>query len=232
MREASRKKNSGFTLVEVLIAVAILAVVSIPIIQSFVSVAQVNGKSRRKLSATTVAESVMESCKGMTMTEFAAQCDYFGSATVTVPFKIIAGDIENGTAFGGYAAELMASPSGTYSQITSVGQYTADRDGAGFKFRKKTGDKYIFWISEIEMGGGYFDAVVTYQLNTSRSKGTVTYGGTTYNVATELTNKGMRTLRYYDVTIDVYRSQGALSTTVSYDPIVTLTGSITDYNDY
>ena len=62
MREACRKKNSGFTLVEVLVAVAILAVVSIPIIQSFVSVAQVNGKSRRKLSATTVAESVMESC--------------------------------------------------------------------------------------------------------------------------------------------------------------------------
>ena len=66
MREDKRKrKNSGFTLVEVLIAVAILAVISIPVLQSFVSVAQVNSKSRRRRTATTIAGNRMEACKGV-----------------------------------------------------------------------------------------------------------------------------------------------------------------------
>ena len=75
MREDNKKKNSGFTLVEVLVAVAILAVISIPIIQSFVSVAQVNGKARRRMIANTIAESLMEACKSTSLLEIAAQCD-------------------------------------------------------------------------------------------------------------------------------------------------------------
>ena len=92
MREDNRKKNSGFTLVEVLIAVAILSVVSIPILQSFVSVAQVNAKSRRRLAATTIAEGLMESCKGMSLKEVAAQCNpsLTQSGTDRIPITIVA----------------------------------------------------------------------------------------------------------------------------------------------
>ena len=235
MREDSRKKkNSGFTLVEVLIAVAILAVVTIPVIQSFVSVAQVNGKSRRRLSAMTVAESVMEACKSMSLTEFAAQCGYFGN----VPFTIVSGQLSTTpggssiSSFSGSAAELKQG-STEYVVVSSNSEKSAQpiaTNSKQYKLVENTGKKYCFWISEIEMGGGKYDVIVTYTMNLTR-KSTQTGTGV-YDPYEDLSSAGLRTLRYYDVQIEVYRSLGSLHDTVygiNSVKVATLNGSVTDY---
>ena len=55
-----QKNNKGFTLVEVLIAVSILAVLVVPLAANFVTSSKVNLKSKRVMDGTSVAQNVME----------------------------------------------------------------------------------------------------------------------------------------------------------------------------
>lgn len=58
-----RLNNRGFSLVEILIAVAILVLCAVPLLRAFVASAQNNAKARVNLNATTLAENIMEEIK-------------------------------------------------------------------------------------------------------------------------------------------------------------------------
>ncbi len=51
--------NRGFSLVEILIAVAILVLCAVPLLKAFVTSAQTNARARQNLNATTLAENIM-----------------------------------------------------------------------------------------------------------------------------------------------------------------------------
>lgn len=55
-----KKDNKGFTLLELLVAVIILAVVVVPLLHSFVTSYRVNARSRELMRATTLAQNEME----------------------------------------------------------------------------------------------------------------------------------------------------------------------------
>lgn len=55
-----KKCNKGFTLLELLIAVAVLAIIIAPMLRGFVSSHRVNAKSRHLMRATTLAQNEME----------------------------------------------------------------------------------------------------------------------------------------------------------------------------
>lgn len=57
--------NRGFSLVEVLLAIVILGLVAAPILQMFVTSAQINLRSRKLMAATDVATMTMEYMNGM-----------------------------------------------------------------------------------------------------------------------------------------------------------------------
>ena len=63
-RFSLKDNNSGFTLLELLIAVLILAVAMIPMLNSFVVNARVTRKAKIKLRSTMIAQDIMEGLKG------------------------------------------------------------------------------------------------------------------------------------------------------------------------
>ncbi len=200
-----KKKNRGFTLVEVLVAAAILSLVVTPILSSFVTIARVNAKSRRELSATTIARSVMESVKGFELAEVSKQCNDSSSG-----FYVIAGTISE------------ASEVGTASYASG-------------KFTPKDSGEYTFRIKGVRMDGTTYDVEFSYKRNDSRTKSTVVAyenkgasltpipGLTTANV---LGAEGVRVLVYYDVEVKVYRGETNFSASAL---LTTLTGSKADY---
>lgn len=61
--------QGGFSLIEVLVAITILAVVSLPIISSFMTASKVNLRARRQENANTVGQKVSENFKSLTLTD-------------------------------------------------------------------------------------------------------------------------------------------------------------------
>ena len=73
------QSNKGFTLVEVLIAITILAIIVVPLLRAFVVSANTNAKARRVMRATTLAQNVIEELKAYSLDESAEQ--YLGRET-------------------------------------------------------------------------------------------------------------------------------------------------------
>lgn len=55
-----KKNNGGFSLIEILLAIAILAIVIGPVFSSFITSAKVNMNARKTMAATNVAQTIME----------------------------------------------------------------------------------------------------------------------------------------------------------------------------
>ncbi|MCI5740214.1 MAG: type II secretion system protein [Lachnospiraceae bacterium] len=65
-----KQDNRGATLIEILVAMAILAICALPLFKSLILSAQTNVKAREHLSATTAAEAVIEEMKADGMEKF------------------------------------------------------------------------------------------------------------------------------------------------------------------
>lgn len=84
MKNDNRKKcikdTKGFSLVELLIAVAILSIIVVPVLTAFISATKANTKARRKLEATTAAQNVMENIKAVGVESFLSSLAVNGTA--------------------------------------------------------------------------------------------------------------------------------------------------------
>lgn len=68
-KKVQKLNNAGMTLIEVLIAITILCIVSIPLMKAFVTAAKTNGKAKILFKATNAAENVMELFKTQSLEE-------------------------------------------------------------------------------------------------------------------------------------------------------------------
>lgn len=127
--------DKGFTLVEVIIAVVIMAIAAIPLLHAFSTSANTSSKALIKMRATNAAENIMEDIKGMTVEEVVDKYgpvsdpvvttpNYAGENTITpgdeggyVPLKDAAG---NAIANSGYKFELKSSDSSLNEDINNV----------------------------------------------------------------------------------------------------------------
>lgn len=69
-RKRKKISNQGFTLVEVLVAITILAIVVLPFLNSFYMAARTNAKAKKLMDATTAAQNVLEELKAETLEDF------------------------------------------------------------------------------------------------------------------------------------------------------------------
>ncbi len=105
--EEARKvnKDAGFSLVELLIAVVILAIIVIPLMNLFVSSNRINIKSRKTLRATTVAQDIMEGLKAYDIDEIKEQFADPSNGFYVIDSRMIKGKVEE-------RSDLEAGPSG------------------------------------------------------------------------------------------------------------------------
>ncbi len=86
--------NAGFSLVELLIAVIILAIIVVPMLHGFVTSARMNGKARVSQRATTVAQDIMEGLKAYDIEELKEQFGDPMNGFYVIESKLIKGSIE------------------------------------------------------------------------------------------------------------------------------------------
>lgn len=76
MKQMKERNNKGFTLVELLIAIAILGIIVGPFMKSFVTAAKTNAKAQQIQNATLLATNIMEEVKANSMGDLAFQFNY------------------------------------------------------------------------------------------------------------------------------------------------------------
>ena len=93
--EDRRKQNrdAGFSLVELLIAVVILAIIVIPLMNLFLSSNRLNIKSRQTLRATTAAQDIMEGLKAYDIEELKTQFADPSSGFYVIDSRLIKGSV-------------------------------------------------------------------------------------------------------------------------------------------
>jgi prepilin-type N-terminal cleavage/methylation domain-containing protein len=78
-----QKKHAGFSLVELIVAIAIMAVIVLPLLRAFVVSAQTNAKAKAQLRATEASQNIMETIEATSLDDLLA---YFNSAPSVVKF--------------------------------------------------------------------------------------------------------------------------------------------------
>ena len=69
--QIKNSSNKGFSLVEIIVAIAILAVIVLPLLNAFVTSSKLNVKSKDKLMAVETAKNIMEEMRGYKLNEIA-----------------------------------------------------------------------------------------------------------------------------------------------------------------
>lgn len=133
MTAADRRKlnkDAGFSLLELLIAVVILAIIVIPLLNLFLSSNRINIKSRQTLRATTAGQDIMEGLKAYNIDELKTQFADPASGFYVIDSRLIK---------GGVAEEplLEVDPAGNPAP-----------------------GLYVFSMKEINMQGSKFDAKI------------------------------------------------------------------------
>lgn len=113
MKLFGRKGNhKGLSLVELLVAITILAIILVPLLRGFVSSAKLNQKAKRVLKATMIAENIMEDFEDMSMEELEVLLgapDADGVYQITLQNSLLSEYDANG-----YEAVVTLDPSSAY----------------------------------------------------------------------------------------------------------------------
>ena len=75
------QSNKGFSLIEIIVAVAILAIIVLPLLNAFVASSKMNAMSKNKLMAIEIAKNIMEEVKGYNLADIAR----LGDPSITSP---------------------------------------------------------------------------------------------------------------------------------------------------
>lgn len=133
--------NEGFTLVELLIAVAIVAVIVAPILTAINTSMKVNKKSDDLLNETAVAQTFMEGMQDMKLEDIAEQFSQRMNPDNTLEFL---------------PSELIV----TETEHKEYQNSFVEEDGE-YVFQKSTSNIYVFGAENIEYDGKKYDVKVT-----------------------------------------------------------------------
>ncbi|MCR5421978.1 MAG: prepilin-type N-terminal cleavage/methylation domain-containing protein [Lachnospiraceae bacterium] len=146
--------NEGFSLVELLLAVTILAIIVVPLLHAFLTSAKINAKSKEELRQTSVAQDIMEGLKAYSVEELAYEFNFplGGIKEYNGKFQVVDPAIISGGVGGGNVLELNDNGSGIFvdiaadKSVTGVGDPNADHN-----FTNRADGKYYFAIKNMNL---------------------------------------------------------------------------------
>jgi prepilin-type N-terminal cleavage/methylation domain-containing protein len=162
-----KQDNKGFTLIEVLLSITILAILFLPALNSFVTIAKVNSKAEVEQRATTLANNILESLKTMSLEETATQ--FHGAEQ----FDVLSSNLNGFT--NGYTMKSYAEQGYGEYMLSGYNYIPADMAYLGNTNRKL----FYFAMKDVVDHGITFDAFIT--LNTAVYSDTTKYNDTMNN---------------------------------------------------
>ncbi|MCI5855813.1 MAG: prepilin-type N-terminal cleavage/methylation domain-containing protein [Agathobacter sp.] len=127
-----RKKkhnNSGFSLVELIVTITILAIVVFPLLNAFVLSARTNAKAKERLRLTSIAENMMEGIEKMSLEELAYQFDYPQER-----FNLISTSLLTNDESGALPVYELTNEGTTYQKAYTYEQIKKQMEDAGYEF--------------------------------------------------------------------------------------------------
>lgn len=155
--QENKKNNKGFSLVEMLVALAILAVILFPIINNLAVSSRMNLKSKRIQEATVLGQNMLEGLKiESNFSDVAKQLLYSRDATFDL-FTVA--DISGMT-----CQQVEETPTGFESVAEASVLPVRDATGAiiDYSFKENTERKYVFELKKIKYNNVDYCARITY----------------------------------------------------------------------
>lgn len=185
-----KKDNSGFTLVELLIAIVIIAIVLTPLYSNFRQSTYLNGKAKKAMDATNMASNLMEGLSAYTPEEIILGFYSNDSVDVSIPERHNTLNIMPNEVTVAEYGDLTPLPGGGYSKgfVTSdlvLGAGSYDYSSANYaqsrgatasqpsmdqlKIKESPDGKYYFYAEGVDQARGVYDIVV--ELDTTHVTG-------------------------------------------------------------
>ena len=149
------KNNQGLTLVELIVSIAILAIIVLPLLTSFVQATRTNVKAKNKQYATEAAQNIMEGLQNVSLEDVVYQFNYPASPNGFDLFKLGSANTKeldyNGTSF------------------TELSSYSIPPGSSEPVFTPKSSHKYYFYVTDFEVNNSNkkFNALVTLDAKTN-----------------------------------------------------------------
>lgn len=172
--QRKERNNKGFTLVELLVAVTILAIIVVPFMQSFVTAAKTNAKAKKIQNATELASNVMEELKSNDIEHFAFQFNYPTDGdnksrfnvlnTFDDAYELIKDSEDNFTEVIKYQVNGAVNNLDLVTSSVVYKDYQENKSDE-FEFKGQDSDNYYFVMEGVKSGDGEFDALITLNAN-------------------------------------------------------------------
>ncbi len=158
------KNNRGFSLVEVIVSMVILAIILIPLLSQWVLSARVNQKTRYRQYATTLGKNIMEGLKEYSFEEIAYQFHAVnGCEFRIVPTENLVSAV-SGIGFSQTDEVYQVLSISNPSQQEALTICDKNRDGI-YELQNLPGKKYYYLIKGVKEGSAVFDVRISYDAN-------------------------------------------------------------------
>jgi len=161
-----KKNNLGFSLLEILLAVVLLAIVVTPLIQTIYTSMSLNKKARVQMGATDIGQSLVEYFETQTYDDIKTLLENGGNTAsiAAINYAGLCKDVSSGHYQGQSSSDAMTmnGRKKSWSEYTALSCYTAIMSGQSDRFiAYKSNDDYDFYsINKITSNGFEYDIVV------------------------------------------------------------------------
>ncbi len=164
-KQSKRVQNKGFTLIEVLIAMLVLAIIVTPFLRAFVTASKTNAKSRQLLRTTTISQNIMEEMKAYSLEDIARQFNGYGTDNSIVSNAESAWEATLNAADGTYTKVVTSQEAEESGGTVNASIIDAvDAIGTG-KFVGQPTDSYHFLMSNVAMQSAKYDVAIHVEKN-------------------------------------------------------------------